>query len=345
MPTPLHPATRIVLLTAVLSMAGAGFLPLWEIQLWAPQYPEGLNMKIWIDHLSGAFEIINGLNHYIGMATINEEMFPEFRFMVYLLGALVALGLVPAWKGSRKWLWIFVSALALAGLAGLADFYRWGYSYGHNLNPDAPIRVPGMTYQPPLIGYKNLLNFTAYSGPAAGGWVLIIAGMAAAALLGWEQFLRGRPTRWWKPGRTSSLAPAAVALLMALGVAGCELRPEPVRYGKDECAECKMIISDRRFGAELVTRKGKVFKFDDFCCMNEFLERQAVPREAVGLQVISDFARPGEFVPAAEAYLLKSRKLSSPMRGDCAAFSSEAACRKVKEELGEGQVSRWPPEG
>ena len=67
---------------------------------------------------------------------------------------------------------------------------RWGYQYGHNLDPNAAIQVPGMTYQPPIIGYKNLLNFTAYSGPDIGGWVMIVSGCIAGMLLGWEQFLR-----------------------------------------------------------------------------------------------------------------------------------------------------------
>ena len=82
----LRPITRILLAIAALAMASGYYLPLWEIQLWAPQYPEGLNMKIWLNHLSGAFDIINGLNHYIGMKQIKQEMFPEFHYMGYVLG-------------------------------------------------------------------------------------------------------------------------------------------------------------------------------------------------------------------------------------------------------------------
>jgi copper chaperone NosL len=57
------------------------------------------------------------------------------------------------------------------------DFWRWEYNYGHNLNPDAAIIVPGMAYQPPLIGYKQLLNFGAYSMPDIGGWIFIGVGV------------------------------------------------------------------------------------------------------------------------------------------------------------------------
>ncbi len=67
----------------------------------------------------------------------------------------------------------------------MVDFWRWEYNYGHNLNPNAAIIVPGMSYQPPLIGFKQLLNFGAYSIPDIGGWLFIVSGllMAAAVIL------------------------------------------------------------------------------------------------------------------------------------------------------------------
>lgn len=336
----LHPATRLLLLASVLAMVSGYFLPLWEIQLWAPQYPEGLNMKIWINHLSGAFDIINGLNHYIGMAIINQQMFPEFRFMGYLLGILIGFGVLAAGKGTRKWLWLYVVILVAAGLAGLADFYRWGWQYGHNLNPNAPIRVPGMSYQPPVLGYKNLLNFTAYSGPESGGWILIGSGFLAALLLGWEQFLRGRDVRAGIAKWRSHLATGAAGLV-ALCFAGCEAGPERMRYGQDECADCKMIISDQRFGAELLTRKGKVFKFDDLCCMKAFVKRGAVAPAEVKLQFAGDFEHPNQFLHVTEAFFLLSDKLKSPMGSDCAAFGSTGAREAALKALGGGKPVLW----
>ena len=217
----LHPVTRLILAIAVLSLTVAYFVPLWQIQLWAPQYPEGLNMKIWINKLSGAFDIINGLNHYIGMAMIKVEMFPEFGFMIYVLGALIAVGLFAVIAGTRKWLWIYVIILMLGALAGLVDFYRWGYQYGHNLDPSAAIQVPGMTYQPPIIGYKNLLNFTAYSGPDIGGWVMIVSGCIAGMLLGWEQFLRKTKVGSSSVHRAASAAVPVLSVLAACWLTGC----------------------------------------------------------------------------------------------------------------------------
>ena len=62
-------------------------------------------------------------------------------------------------------------------IISMVDFYRWEYDYGHKLDPEAPIQVPGMSYQPPLIGYKQLLKFGAYSIPDVGGWLFIGAGV------------------------------------------------------------------------------------------------------------------------------------------------------------------------
>lgn len=95
----------------------------------------------------------------------------------YVFGAFAFLSIILIFINNRKFVFgflvILVTFVVLAGI----DFYRWNYEYGHNLNPDAAIKVPGMSYQPPLIGYKQLLNFGAYSIPDTGGLMLIGAGM------------------------------------------------------------------------------------------------------------------------------------------------------------------------
>jgi copper chaperone NosL len=185
----LHPLSRILIAAASLLMITAFFVPIWQIQMWAPQYPEWLHMKIWINNLSGDIEIINGLNHYIGMKYIRVEMFPEFKIMPWILAGIIAFGIIAALIG-RKWIgWAFLIILVLAGIAGMLDFYLWGYDYGHNLDPTAAIKVPGMSYQPPLIGTKELLNFIAYSAPDIGGWLMAVAGVMVIGALGWHHYL------------------------------------------------------------------------------------------------------------------------------------------------------------
>ncbi|MCB0811129.1 MAG: hypothetical protein KDB96_17765, partial [Flavobacteriales bacterium] len=121
---------------------------------------------------AGDTEKINGLNHYIGMAHIKNEMFPEFKFLPKLIMVLSALGLVAAAWGKRILLFLGLVTLSLFGIWALYDMYKWGYDYGHNLDPKAAIKVEGMVYQPPLIGHKQLLNFDAWSTPDIGGWIL-----------------------------------------------------------------------------------------------------------------------------------------------------------------------------
>jgi copper chaperone NosL len=162
------------------------FVPLWQILMWAPQYPEGLEMKIWINTLSGQVKTISALNHYIGMKTIEASMFPEFEYMVYIVGGIIAFGLITSIVNRRFMLMAFVGVLVAAGIGALVDFYMWGYDYGHNLNPEAPIKIEGMSYQPPLIGTKLLLNFTAFSGPDIGGWIFIAVGGLLIGLLVYE---------------------------------------------------------------------------------------------------------------------------------------------------------------
>jgi copper chaperone NosL len=165
--------SRILIALLSFALIPSFFLPVWRIDLFAPQYPEGLVMKIWLSKLSGDVDIINGLNHYIGMKKISVEMFPEFKILNLLVTAFILYGLVIAFTGSKKILMSYIIVSLLGGILALADFYRWGYDYGHNLSPDAPIKVPGMGYQPPIIGHKQLLNFDAYSMPDLGGWIII----------------------------------------------------------------------------------------------------------------------------------------------------------------------------
>jgi copper chaperone NosL len=185
----MRPQTRVLLMIAALLMALAYVAPLWQIGLEAPQYPEGLGMSIWIDTITGQkpndLNSINNLNHYIGMKAIVPDAIPELRAMPFIVGALLGFGLLAAAIGRRALLYVWTVSFALAALAGLADFWQWGYDYGHNLDPTAAIKVPGLSYQPPIIGSKQLLNFTANSWPGLGGMALagaLLIGVALCAI-------------------------------------------------------------------------------------------------------------------------------------------------------------------
>lgn len=182
----LKDTSRILLAVASLALISAYFIPLWQILMWAPQYPEGLEMKIWINTLTGDVRTISALNHYIGMKTIEVSMFPEFGYMIYIVAGIIAMGLITSLVGKHFMLISFFGVMIATALSALIDFYMWGYDYGHNLSPDAPIKIEGMSYQPPLIGTKILLNFTAFSGPDVGGWIFISVGILVFSILLYE---------------------------------------------------------------------------------------------------------------------------------------------------------------
>lgn len=155
------------------------FLPIWHISLAAPQYPEGLGMKIWIDKITGSstydLQNINLLNHYIGMHEIVSESVPELLFMPYVLGFLIFGAFVTFLNPKGYMVILGILNIIILGILGMYDFWRWEYNYGHNLNPEAPIVVPGMAYQPPLLGCKEMLNITACSFPSWGGIILFLS--------------------------------------------------------------------------------------------------------------------------------------------------------------------------
>lgn len=172
---------------AVVLMASAFLLPLWRVDLIAPQYPEGLGMLIRIDRVEGLkpndLNSINGLNHYIGMKAIDPDAIPELKWMPWILGTLVVSGILVTVMGRRVPLNVWGAVLMVVLSVGLWDYWRWGYDYGHDIDREhAIIKIPGMTYSPPLIGRKQLLNFTATSWPSSGGIALALAaGLVAVA--------------------------------------------------------------------------------------------------------------------------------------------------------------------
>ncbi|HEY1115261.1 MAG TPA: nitrous oxide reductase accessory protein NosL [Chitinophagaceae bacterium] len=329
-------ASRIIVAAASLAMIATFFLPVWAIYLVAPQYPEGLSMQIWLNQITGQVEIINGLNHYIGMKHISADMFPEFGFLTYIVGAFIALGLLVALIGNRKFLFAYLILLGLGGAAALADFYKWGYDYGHNLDPKAAIQVPGFSYQPPLIGHKQLLNFDAYSYPDTGGWVVVIAGLLFFGVWLWEKRRAGKQTVVKKTYRKE----AVLASVAALTLASCSVEPQPITIGKDACNECRMTIMDPKFGGEVITKKGKVFLFDDAHCLVQFYKSGKIQEADVAQTVMLDHAGEAKFLDVKTAHFVVSPSLKSPMNSNAAAFASKAEADSKATEVA-GKVLDW----
>jgi copper chaperone NosL len=312
------------------------FFPMWQIQLTAPQYPEGLGLKIYPGKIGGDVEIVNGLNHYIGMKTLHTKDFIEFTILPYCIGFFALLILITGFRNRKSMLYFTTILFIIFCIVAMADFWKWEYNYGHNLNPEAPIQVPGMTYQPPLLGYKQLLNFSAFSIPDTGGWIFI----AAAALLVLCMITEIISS---KKQKKKSFATAVVMIfLLPVFFTSCASGPEPIQVGKEACNYCKMTVSDARFGGEIVTTKGKVYKFDDMHCMMSFMQEGKIAKPDIKEMYAVDFSGNHNLIKADEnLFLFKCDALQSPMGGNIAAFNNRDSLAVLMKKYKKGIPLNW----
>ena len=315
--------SRVLLFWASIALAISIFVPIWRIELAAPQYPEGLSLSIYSNKLGGNVDIINGLNHYIGMKTLHKEDFIEFTVLPYIIGFFALFSLLTILLNRKKLLFVLFGAFVLFGILAMYDFWKWEYNYGHNLNPNAAIIVPGMAYQPPLIGFKQLLNFGAYSIPDTGGWLFIGAGILMLITVLIEKNVLKM--------KKKTIMPMLILMGMWLVPACGQKGPEPIKLNKEDCAFCKMTIADKRFGAEMVTAKGRVYKFDDMKCMIGYAKENS--HSANARYYVSDYSEPHALISVEKLTFLSGGSIESPMAGNIAAFSKKEEADKAEKTL------------
>jgi copper chaperone NosL len=180
--------TRILFLSSVIILGGLFLFPVWKISLSVPQYPKEIFIRIWISKIENgskkAIEIMNVLNHNIGMKEIDPKAIPELRYFPWGLGILILIGLVACFTGKRYLRIIYLTVVLILILLSVFDFYLWEFHYGHHLAPDAPIQLETGSFQPPLIGQKNISNFIVRSIPLIGTAfpVVSLLGMSLAII-------------------------------------------------------------------------------------------------------------------------------------------------------------------
>jgi len=175
---PVGAKPRLLFLLAAVLIVTAHFLPLWNLTMFAPQYPEALRLDIY-DHAlvggNGGQDLveINILNHYIGMRDLAIEDFTEFKWIPFALGGLALLFLRAVIFGTLK---EFVDAAVMFFYFGSFALWSFGYKlyrYGHDLAPNAAVKVEGFT--PPMFGHKAIANFDVYSYPRGGTYLMLAA--------------------------------------------------------------------------------------------------------------------------------------------------------------------------
>jgi copper chaperone NosL len=267
------------------------------------------------------------------MKTLHTEDFIEFKILPYLIGFFAALFFLTAILRSKKLMNVLFILFLSFGIIAMTDFWKWEYDYGHNLNPHAAIIVPGMVYQPPLIGFKQLLNFGAFSTPDIGGWLFVATG----ALLLFCLIMDFRLKK--KNNKIKSVATVAI-LVLFFTLSGCTATVEPINLGKDNCRFCKMTISDTRFGVEVLTQKGKIYKYDECHCFLAAQKKGDLNKQTIKEIYFTDYLGKHELVNQEKSFFLKSNELKSPMGGNVAAFSNFDSLKKYSEIL-HGEEIKW----
>jgi copper chaperone NosL len=182
---------RACLVAAALLLSFTYLVPLWNLTMFAPQYPHGLQLDIYshtlvAGHGGEDIQEINLLNHYIGMHELAIDDFTEFKWLPFALGALALLFLRAAVLGTMKEL---VDAAVLFLYFSAFSLWTFGYRlyrYGHDLAPTAAVKVPGFT--PPIFGHQKIANFEVYSYPKAGSYLLgaVVLLLVAALWMAWR---------------------------------------------------------------------------------------------------------------------------------------------------------------
>lgn len=194
---PLDIRVRLMVLAAAALLLVTYFLPLWNLTMFAPQYPEGLRLDIYSYTLVGGnggqdIKEINVLNHYIGMRDLVHEEFAEFQWMPFVIGALGLLMLRTAVQATGAALLDVTVLFLYFGAFSLWSFGYKLYRYGHDLSPTAAVQVP--PFMPPLFGGQQIANFEVYSYPRASSYAMAASMLLLVGALGWA---------WWQSRRAA----------------------------------------------------------------------------------------------------------------------------------------------
>jgi copper chaperone NosL len=176
--------SRILIIVATLALLPSIFLPTWTITLHAPQYPNGIQMKIYPNTVAGEVREVNLLNHYIGMQQIQADEFPEFRFIPFFILRFLGFALITALVGRMAIAALGWMDFSLFGVVMLYTMQHWLYQYGNNLSPEAPLNIEPFT--PHFIGPTHVGQFTVTSWPASGAILMAIAGLIGPVILVYE---------------------------------------------------------------------------------------------------------------------------------------------------------------
>ncbi|MFO0831500.1 MAG: hypothetical protein U0637_06615 [Phycisphaerales bacterium] len=165
LPAILFMAARVLLILSV-------FLPYWQMELEAPQYPKGLFLTAYVNHLTEDVQEIDALNHYIGMRPLGEAAAYERAASVWAIIAMFLLVEGAAFVHSRWAVLLAVPAVTFPA-AFLADLYYWMREFGLHLNPEAPLSNSVKPFVPTVLGEGGIGQFRTYAEVGTGFWLAV----------------------------------------------------------------------------------------------------------------------------------------------------------------------------
>ena len=130
-------------------------------------------------------------------------------------------------------------------------------------------------------------------------------------------------------------------LLLLFMISSCSVETEPISYGKENCNFCKMTIMDKKFGCELVTKKGKVFKFDDLSCMIKYIKISEANEKDFSLIVVNQYDKPGELIDIKNVAFVTSPNIATPMMGNTAAIMEKTKIAELLKNDQSASVIAW----
>jgi copper chaperone NosL len=187
---PVNGTGRLLLLLSIVALLAGGALPLWRISLVAPQYAEGLTLDMYAYQIVAGnngqdLAEINTLNHYIGMKPIAQADFLEMRVLPFAIGVFALLALRAAVIGRIVTVVDLAVLFLYFGMFSLGSFVYRLYTYGHHLDPQAPMKIT--PFMPVVVGSQQIANFVQTSLPLAGTicmgafFMLLIAVLVSSA--------------------------------------------------------------------------------------------------------------------------------------------------------------------
>lgn len=173
---------KALLVAAAAAVLSSIFFPYWKLTVKAPQYPKGLRVQIYLDHVTGDVREIDSLNHYIGMRPLAEAGQLEKKFAIPGIALLVLCLFLAVFIRGKLSILFILPAIVLPGVFA-ADLYFWLRDFGLHLDPHAALSSSVKPFIPPLLGQGKIAQFHADANFGLGHGLSMLSALFSVAVI------------------------------------------------------------------------------------------------------------------------------------------------------------------